>query len=263
MRLGFKDVKFKIMKTRAVLMILVVLSLAGLSACPLQQVFKKKPAEEAPAQPRTSRAELEQEIQQLSAENEALKDKVTELERRLTLASKQRVGQEDLLEQMRSDLLAAVDEATQAKSALEKPGSQASAITTLAEARIAVDKARHHPLADRVKGHLDSADRMIAAASRQIEAGNFNGAIYFARSAQRTVEGALKLAQLDAEQGGRVLVVALAQANLRQGPSQDSDKIARLAQGTKVLQLEKRGDWIRVYVSDTGATGWLHTSVVK
>jgi len=64
-------------------------------------------------------------------------------------------------------------------------------------------------------------------------------------------------------QVSRVQAVALAQANLRQGPAQDSDKIAQLAQGAKVIQLEKRGDWIRVYVPDTGATGWLRVSVVK
>lgn len=237
--------------------------MTDLSACSLQHIFKKKPAEATPAELRTSRAELEQQIQQLTAENEALKTKAAELERRLALESKERAAQEELLEQMRTDLLAAVDEATQAKSALEKPGSRATAIATLAEARIALDKARQHPLADRVKGHLDSAERMIAAASRQQAAGNFNGAFYFARSAERTVEGALKLAQLEAEQSGRVLVVALAQANLRQSPSPEGDKIAQLGQGAKVIQLEKRGEWIRVYVQESGVTGWLHVSVVK
>jgi uncharacterized protein YgiM (DUF1202 family) len=57
--------------------------------------------------------------------------------------------------------------------------------------------------------------------------------------------------------------VAQPGANLRQGPSPGSNKLSQLAQGTKVIQVEKRGDWVRVFVSDTGASGWLHTSVVK
>jgi len=264
LRPGPGDAKLMLMKGSAVFLVIGLL-LPGLGACHLQNVLQKKPAKPSPAQAEAQkeRAGLEQKVRQLGAENDALKNKVAELERRRALESRERAAQEELLDQMRSDLLAAVDEATQAKNALEKPGSQAAAISALAEAKLALEKARNHPLADRIKGHLDSANRMVAAASRQLEAGNFNGAVYFARSAQRTVAGALKLAQIEAEQNGRVLTVAQPQANLRQGPSQDSDKIAQLGQGSKVIQLEKRGDWIRVYLPDTGASGWLHTSVVK
>jgi hypothetical protein len=251
------------MKTRAV-SIMMVLALAGLSACStLQRVFKGQPSETGRTGPRASRAELEKQVAQLTADNQALADKAADLERRLALESKKRAAQEELINQMRSDLLAAVDDATQAKSALLKPGSQAAAISALAEAKLALEKAQNHPLADRVKTHLDSANRMVAAASRQLQAGNFNGAVYFAHSAKRTVEGTLKLAQLEAEQNGRVLTVAQPGANLRQGPSPGSNKLAQLAQGTKVIQVEKRGDLVRVFVSDTGANGWLHSSVVK
>ena len=245
--------------------LLLGLGLLGISACPIQNPLKKKPEPELPANAQAQKqpAELEQKLAQLSAENQALKKKAGDLERRLALESRERAAQEDLLTQMREDLLAAVEEATQAKTALEKPGTQAAAIAALAEAKIALDQARNHPLADKVKEHLNSADRMVAAASRQLEAGNFNGAIYFARSAQRTAAGALKIAQLEAEQAGRLLTVSQPQANLRQGPSQQSDKLAQLAQGTKVIQLERRGEWILVYISDTGLSGWLHVSVLK
>ena len=252
------------MKAKAFLLI-AGLILSGLSACLLQNPLTKKPKPKTPAlsEEQAAEARLQQQSERLAAENEALKKKVGNLERRLALEAKERAAQEELLAQMREDLLAAVEEATQAKTALVNPGSQAAAIAALAEARIALDKARNHPLAGQVKNHLDSADKMVSAASRQLETGNFNGAVYFARSAQRTVEGALKLAQIEAEQAGRLLTVAGAQANLRQEPSPQSAKLAQLPPGTPVIQREKRGEWFLVYVPDTGMTGWLHVSVLK
>jgi len=198
----------------------------------------------------------------LTAENQALQQKVRDLERRLALESQERAAQGQLLAQMREDLLAAVEEATQGQAAA-KSGSQAEAVAGLAEAKIALEKARKFPLAEQVKNHLDSADRMVAAASRQLQVGNYNGAVYFARSAQRTVEGALRLARIEAERDGRLLTVTQATANLRQGPSTQSSTVARLAKGTRVISLEKQGDWIKIYLLETGATGWMHASLLR
>lgn len=201
--------------------------------------------------------------EELAGENAALRRKVQELERRLSLETEARTTQEQLLAQMREDLLAAVEEATESAPGATPRATSAEAIARLAEAKIAVEKGHQFPLAREVADHLAAADRMVAAAGRQVEAGNYTGAIYFSRSAQRTVEGAMRLARIEAERSGRLLTVALASANLRQGPSREANTVSRLGQGTRVISLGKQGEWVKVYVLESGAVGWMHASLLK
>ena len=236
--------------------------LSGLFGCPLQKpvsrlrlVFQAQEKEAAP--------DSKESRKDLASENELLKQKVAELEARLALEARENAAQGELLARMREDLLAAVDEATQARTGPEQPGEQAAAVKARAEVKIRLEKARAHPLADLMKDHLASAEKMVAASSRQLEAGNFGGAYYFALSAQRTVDGAMKIAGIEAERQGRLLSVAAAQANLRLGPSLQTDVVGRLSQGTRLIPYEKSGEWVRVYVPDTGEAGWVYAALVR
>jgi uncharacterized protein YgiM (DUF1202 family) len=57
--------------------------------------------------------------------------------------------------------------------------------------------------------------------------------------------------------------VAAELANVRSGPSTDSDIVARLPRNTEVTVLERRGAWIRVPVESAGAgDGWLHETLL-
>jgi hypothetical protein len=57
--------------------------------------------------------------------------------------------------------------------------------------------------------------------------------------------------------------VAAELANVRSGPSTDSDIVARLPRNTEVTVLERRGAWIRVPVESAGAgEGWLHETLL-
>lgn len=57
--------------------------------------------------------------------------------------------------------------------------------------------------------------------------------------------------------------VAAELANVRSGPSTDSDVVARLPRDTKVTVLERRGAWIRVPVESARAgEGWLHETLL-
>ncbi len=57
--------------------------------------------------------------------------------------------------------------------------------------------------------------------------------------------------------------VAAELANVRSGPSTDSDVVARLPRDTEVTVLERRGAWIRVPVESASAgDGWLHETLL-
>jgi uncharacterized protein YgiM (DUF1202 family) len=58
--------------------------------------------------------------------------------------------------------------------------------------------------------------------------------------------------------------VAAEVANVRRGPSTDSDVVARLPRNTEVTVLERRGAWIRVPVESAAAVdGWLHETLLE
>ncbi len=56
--------------------------------------------------------------------------------------------------------------------------------------------------------------------------------------------------------------VKVPEANLRKGPGQDYAVLATLPEGARVSCLDVSGKWCRV-VTDDGATGWVHTSLLR
>lgn len=60
------------------------------------------------------------------------------------------------------------------------------------------------------------------------------------------------------------LTIAAEMANVRSGPSTDTEVVARLPRDTVVTVLERRGEWIRVPVaSAAGGEGWLHETLLN
>ena len=62
-----------------------------------------------------------------------------------------------------------------------------------------------------------------------------------------------------------ILYAQTESANLRHGPSTESDVAAQLKRGDKVLELERKGGWIKVLVStgNVKTKGWIHSSLVE
>ena len=62
---------------------------------------------------------------------------------------------------------------------------------------------------------------------------------------------------------GEIHVVKVAVANLRAGPGTGTKVIERLRRGHRVMEFERRGDWLRVQRMGTvGREGWLHGALV-
>ncbi len=62
---------------------------------------------------------------------------------------------------------------------------------------------------------------------------------------------------------GEIHVVKAAVANLRAGPGTGTKVIERLTRGQRVMEFERRGDWLRVQRMGTvGREGWLHGALI-
>lgn len=62
---------------------------------------------------------------------------------------------------------------------------------------------------------------------------------------------------------GTPVNVSVAEANVRARPSTQAQVLATLPAGARVVQLESRGDWWRVWVWQIGELGWMYQSLFK
>ncbi len=62
---------------------------------------------------------------------------------------------------------------------------------------------------------------------------------------------------------GKLLMISVPRANLRTGPSTKNALAGSLNQGDVIVELERKGDWIRVGIAEKGLIAWIfHTLVV-
>ena len=166
------------------------------------------------------------------------------------------------LEREVSRLRGDLDEAESAMVAIESGlrGAQtrADAVSALAEARIAVERAssstpwRRSEIAE-VKERLEEAER-------QFQAGNPGSAVFFASRAQRIADSLREEARRAAAFKG-TRVVRAPRVNLRAGPSTTDAVVAVLLEATPLLPQRSEGEWVLVRTPD-GAAGWVHASLI-
>jgi hypothetical protein len=163
------------------------------------------------------------------------------------------------LERLREDLRQAEDALVLAESGLRGSHSRADAVSSLAEARIGVERAASlapwRPRAiEEARGKLDEADR-------QIQEGHFGAALFFVYRATRTAELLEREAGVARERPG-TKYVRVSRVNLRAGPSTSDEVVDILREGTPVFPERREGDWTLVRAS-SGAVGWLHESLLR
>jgi Bacterial SH3 domain len=62
---------------------------------------------------------------------------------------------------------------------------------------------------------------------------------------------------------GDVLTVTGDRVNVRSGPSTERDVRMQVSRNQRLVEIERRGDWVRAEISGTGgADGWIHGSLV-
>jgi hypothetical protein len=159
---------------------------------------------------------------------------------------------------LQADLAQAEEAMVTIESGLRGQHTRADAVSTVADARIAVERAaRRAPWRER---EIEEARAKLAEAERQLRAGYSGSALFFASRATRISETLTEEAsQVERFPGTRF--VDTARANLRGGPSTRNRIVVVLPQSTPVFPERYEGSWLLVR-TPAGPVGWLHESVL-
>jgi hypothetical protein len=160
---------------------------------------------------------------------------------------------------LRADLDQAEDAMVAIESGLRGVQTRADAVSSLAEARIAVERARQN--APWRRQELAEAYGKLEEAEHQLQVGHSGSAVFFASRARRIAE------TLDAEseqvaRHASTRFVQAKRANLRAGPSMDHRVVDILDESTPVFPEREQGEWMLVRTM-SGPAGWVHVSLLN
>ncbi len=162
------------------------------------------------------------------------------------------------IDRLQADLRKAESALIEAESGLAGSHTRADAVSSLAVARIQVERAATS--APWRAKEIEAARRKLAEAERQVSEGRFGAALFFVYRAQRVAESVNDEASQVIERGS-ARVIHGRRVNLRAGPSVREPVLSVLEAGTPVFPQSRRGEWMLVQVSG-GPTGWVHRSLV-
>ncbi len=134
---------------------------------------------------------------------------------------------------------------------LQSQESKASAVATLAEAKLAYDKRLREDAKAHTLANVRQAKDKIQKSEELLPQKRYAASVYFARRAIRLLKTAPQTI---------IHIIAVNQANLRRGPGLKFDVVHHLALGTVLIQTDDDKDWYQVKTRD-GKLGWIHQSV--
>lgn len=160
---------------------------------------------------------------------------------------------------LRADVAEAEEAMIWIESGLRGVHTRADAVSAVAEARLAVEKACNQAPWRHVDCEEDRGK--LAEAERQIRDGRLGTAVFFASRARRSAETLLGEAKSVSEHHDAWFVDG-AHVNLRSGPSTDSEVISVLPESTPVFEERRNGEWmlVRTYA---GHVGWVHADLLR
>ncbi len=165
---------------------------------------------------------------------------------------------EDELRWANEDLAFVERQFTEVELRQSEEFGKAAAVSITAAARMNAEQVRKTTqLPDSTIRHVN---RLLDTADNQIRANNFLAAFFFTARANHTLQSAVRRSTMDSLPAART--VSRAGTNLRKGPGQDYAVLATLPEGARVSCLDVSGKWCRV-VTDDGATGWVHASLLR
>ena len=159
---------------------------------------------------------------------------------------------------LRADLRQAEEAMVTIESGLRGVHTRADAVSSLAEARIAVERASQS--VPWRPAEVREARAKLEEAERQLEAGHSGSAFFFASRARRIAETLSEEADQVAQHASTRFVRAQ-RVNLRAGPSTDTRVIGVLDKATPVFPERREGDWVLVRTT-AGPVGWIHDSLL-
>ncbi|MFH1755501.1 MAG: SH3 domain-containing protein [Candidatus Latescibacterota bacterium] len=186
---------------------------------------------------------------------------ITKLTADLDYHKKRNQHLELLCKNLQQDLTQAEKQFISIEKRLQLKESKASAVSALAEAKLAYNRFQPNSNMSFDPQLLAEIDQKLAESAQLIQIENYTAAVYYAKRALRMLERSANTHEYIRRDGER-RVVSVARANLRSGPGLDHDVIAHLAFGTVLVQVEKANDWSKIEAPN-GVTGWIHYKLIR
>lgn len=172
-------------------------------------------------------------------------------------ANAQRVAAlEAEIARLRADLEQAEYRLRDAASGREQDLTMADAVSALAETRVHTEGAAK--AAPWRRAELREAQLKLEEADRQIRAGHYGSAVFFAMRAR----GISDRVSSEAMASPDVRRVRVKSANMRSGPSRGHEIVGVLPRDTSVLQEQVKGKWVRVKMP-SGESAWIHSELLE
>ena len=163
-----------------------------------------------------------------------------------------------------------IKELSQSKAKLATRGSKLEAATLIAEATAVISSVKKKPLNGAQKIVRKRALQNLKESKQELAEGNYESAAYLSREAMEQAKG------IDAGKDGNTARLTKKEiffstplqmklfttGNLRKGPSIKASIKKILPEGSSVIAIGHKQEWVKVKLTDTDETGWVHLSLL-
>jgi len=162
-----------------------------------------------------------------------------------------------------------IKELSQSKAKLATRGSKLEAATLIAEATAVIRNVEEKPLNESQKIIRERALENLKESQHQLAVGNYESAAYFSREAMTQAKGIdIGKDSSTADPSGKEIFFStplqmklFTTGNLRKAPSIKAGIKKVLQEGSNVIAVGYKQDWVKVKLADSDETGWVHLSL--
>lgn len=137
--------------------------------------------------------------------------------------------------------------------------NRADAVSALAAARVAVQRAARDAPWDTLE--INAANDRLEVAEGHIDQGDYGAAAFFAYRANQAAERLISDAK-QMDEPNITMFIKGERVNLRAGPSTENDILDVLDEGTPVFSIHRNANWVHVRTL-SGEEGWVHASLLN
>ncbi|WP_020587132.1 SH3 domain-containing protein [Desulfobacter curvatus] len=164
-----------------------------------------------------------------------------------------------------------IKELSQSKAKLATRGSKLEAATLIAEATAVISTLAQKPLDEPQKIIRKRALENLQEGKHELAKGNYESAAYLSREAMAQAKGIdidkdSSIADPAAEKeiffSTPLQMKLFTTGNLRNGPSIKADVKKVLQEGSRVIAIGHKQNWVKVKLAETDEIGWVHLSLL-